>query len=111
MLDKASREFLAYLEVQPEGKISLIQSIDTPDGVRETWQYWAMIEFLERCEYIKIIRAKGTNNATGVQITHKGRMRKEYHRQELLRYFAEKWVDFLAMLIALAALIVTVLCR
>lgn len=111
MLDKASRKFLAYLESQPGGKISLLQSIDAPDGIQEAWQLMTLLEFLEHREYVKIIRARGTNNATGVQITHKGRMRKEYRRQEVLRYFVDKWVDFFAMLIALISLVVTVLCR
>lgn len=111
MLDKASRDFLAYLESRPEGKISLLQPIDVPDGIQEAWQLMTLLEFLEHREYVKIIRAGGTNNATGVQITHKGRMRKEYRRQEIRRYFADKWVDFLAMLIALVALVVTILLR
>ena len=38
MLDKASRDFLAYLESRPEGKISLLQPIDVPDGIQEAWQ-------------------------------------------------------------------------
>ena len=42
-------------------------------------------------------------------LDHKGLHWKEFRRAEIIKYLEEKWIDFLAMLLALAALLISLI--
>lgn len=66
----------------------------------------AAIRFLESQEYVKFIRDQH-GHVRQFALDHKGLHWKEFHRSEIVEYFREKWIDFLALLAAIAALLIS----
>ncbi len=66
----------------------------------------AAIRFLEQNEYIKFIRTD-TGRVLGFHLDHKGLHWKEFRRGELWKYIRDKWIDFFALLVATAALVMS----
>ena len=91
MLDKTSKDFLAYLEKMPSHTMDWSGDLPTQfgsgDGLR------AMVRYLNNLGYTERVTSQ-YGASLAVQLSHKGLKRKEFQRQELLRYLEEKWIDF-----------------
>ena len=60
-------------------------------------------------DYINGGTARGTEKSIAFQLTHKGIHWREFRRAEILDYIADKWLDVLSSLIAVASLIVSII--
>lgn len=106
MLDKTSKQFLAYLESQPQHQMSWSGKL--PETFGNSDELRAMVRYLNQLGYTESITTQyGTPIA--VQLSHKGLKRREFHRQEVIAYLEEKWIDFLSLLVSLAALILSII--
>lgn len=112
MIDRLSRKILKYMNTNSqhpseayydfEEDVERISSALGSDS--ETIR--ASIRYLEKSEYIKFgLTQSGT--VINFYLDHKGLHWKEFRRAEIIKYLEEKWIDFLAMLLALAALIIS----
>ena len=66
------------------------------------------VNYLEEEGYVEYLEVSGPGSRPariGFRLTHKGKNWKSFHRQKILDYVANKWIDFLALIIALAAFI------
>mgnify|MGYP000351463469 CR=1 FL=1 len=67
----------------------------------------AASRFLVEKGYLEYQKA-GDRNA-GFHLSHQGLHYKYFRRQKILKYIAEKWIDFFALLLSICALIVSVI--
>ena len=108
MLDRTSRKFLDYLDSLPEDTLNYSSKNEFLVNFDTISSFYAMIRHLESTGYIEIIKTqKGTS--VGVRLSHIGLKRKEFRRLEILKYLEDKWVDMLALVVSLAALIISIL--
>lgn len=107
MLDRKSCKFLKDLKKTPEGKLKW-NLLDFPEGYGSPAEFTAMLDYLEDNGYVTVPRDNGMNSL-GVCLAHKGFHLKEFQRREFLNYIAEKWVDFIAMLMAAGSLVVSII--
>ena len=106
MLDRKSRKFLKDLKKMPKGRLKW-NLLDFPEGYGSPAEFVAMLNYLEDNGYVTVLRDNGMNSR-GVSLAHKGFHLKEFQRREFLNYIAEKWVDFIAMLMAAGSLVVSI---
>lgn len=108
MLDRQSIKFLHYLREQPDNTVSCSDGAPIPEGYGEQNEYFAMMDYLESGGYVSVRRDK-LNNHKSVKLDYKGYKLREFRRKEFLKYLAEKWVDFIAMLMAAGSLVVSII--
>lgn len=108
MLDRKSKIFLKFLDKKAGKEISYADEIDYPADLGNEADLSALIRYLEAEGYVEIIKAANTGSRLGVCLSHKGRNRKAFAMQEVLRYLGEKWIDFFALLTALGALVISI---
>lgn len=65
------------------------------------------IKYLEKNNYIEYNTLKSSTGPvhTGFHLSHKGLHFKEFERIKLKEYVADKWIDFLALAVAIVAFI------
>lgn len=107
MLDRKSRKFLKDLKKTPEGKLNW-KPLEFPKNYGGKTEFIAMLDYLEDNGYVTVPRDNGMNSL-GVCLAHKGYKLREFRRKEFLKYIAEKWVDFFAMLMAAGSLVVSII--
>lgn len=107
MLDKGCRDFLSFLDGRPENTFLYDDSDGYPDSLGDESQFFALVRYLEKLGYIEIIKSN-MGNPMGVRLSYKGIKRKAFRCQEMLRYIEEKWIDFFALLVSVAALITSI---
>ncbi len=108
-MDKTSKKVLEH-----------IRNRDNPEKYTLWFLDNCVIEEAERCEItsdeflnaikhlideglIEHIPSKG--NLSGIKLTHKGVHYKEFSRQKIIEYIADKWIDIIALVVAVAAFI------
>lgn len=107
MLDKTSLRFLRDLQNQPNKTLSWPVG-GFPEEYGERREFIAMLDFLERNEYITI-RKDSDGNRVGAFLAHKGFKYKEFHKMRRNKELAE-WVRYIiTIVIAISALIVSVI--
>lgn len=109
MLDKTSKRFLDFLDGLPEKTLSYLDDAEYPGEFGDDDEFFARIRYLDSLKYVEIIKTSNSGTPIGVCLGYKGRRRKEFRRQEVVRYLEEKWIDFFAMFISTIALIVSLL--
>ena len=82
--------------------------VNYPDEFKNEEERFAMIRFLEAEGYVEIIKSTSTKSHLGIRLSHKGIKRKEFRRQEVIKYLEEKWIDFFAMAVSAAALVISI---
>lgn len=107
MLDRKSCKFLKDLKKTPESKLNW-KPLEFPKNYGGKTEFTAMLDYLEDNGYVTVTRDDSMNHI-GVKLAHKGFHLKEFRRRELLNYIAEKWVDFIAMLMAAGSLVVSII--
>lgn len=108
MLDKSCKEFLNYLDTLPRDELMYGGDNDFMAHFKQPSEFYAMIRYLESCGYIEIIKTQRGAHL-GVRLSHIGLHRREFGRQEILKYLADKWVDILALVVSLIALLISIL--
>lgn len=68
----------------------------------------AAVRYLEELGYIKYSYSHG-ELAYQFYLDHKGLHWKYFRRKEIMDYIAEKWPDFIAVIISLASLLISIL--
>lgn len=111
MLDKSARKMLNYMIDQdkvPNGSMWFEEFYDVygkysgmPDH-----QMMACIRYLEQEGYISpACTSRGVH--VGFQVEHKGYQYEFFQYQETKAYIADKWIDFVSLLISFAALAIS----
>lgn len=67
----------------------------------------AASRFLVEKGYLEYQKAGGRN--AGFHLSHQGLNWKYYRRKEILKYIADKWVDFFAAVISLLSLVISII--
>ena len=69
----------------------------------------ATIRYLHDLGYLEYMYYNGTSRAYGFYLSHKGLYWKKFRRSETINYLKDKWIDFFAVLLSFAALIVSII--
>ena len=112
MLDKLSKKILKIMasghvtELNPysfDGDLTALAAklSSDEDTVR------ASIRFLHQMEYIQYAASGG--HTWGFFLDHMGLHYKEFQWQDRIEYLREKWIDFFALLVAAAALVISII--
>ena len=110
MLDKTSKAFLTFLDALPNDTFFYIgDDAEYPDKFGEQDELFALIRHLEAEKYVESVTSSSSGAHLGVRLSHKGIHRKEFARQELMKYLEEKWIDFFSLLVSLSALIISII--
>ena len=94
----------AFINICDTSLAEFASDIGSPvSDVRSAVKYLVDDGYLE---YITMHPRSGSSSSPiGVRLSHKGKNSKEFDREELKRYIADKWIDFLALVIAIIAFI------
>ena len=113
MLDKLCKKIVKYMngkEHPSDYQLNFMEDLDLmaesvqsdPESVRAAIRYLKENGYLEYC-YTK------NGIALLFHLSHKGLHWKFFRRREVLNYIAEKWPDFIALVISLASLLISIL--
>lgn len=108
MLDKSSKALLEFMNGIPSKTIDYISDFQWPPSVGDEDEFLALVRFLEEKGYLESIKTQ-MGHSVGTRLSHKGLHWKEFRRQEILLYFEDKWIDFFALLVSIAAIILSVI--
>lgn len=105
-MDKTSRKILKYLKSRDaefacnfdDGLDCLSAEIQVPTETAR-----AAIRWLKEQGYLEYIRYT-SGGIAAFHLSHMGRHLAYFTRKALLKYIADKWIDFFALLISLGAL-------
>lgn len=74
-----------------------------PESLRST------VRYLHDCGYIDYQKIHGSDKNASFSLSHKGENWKYFRRLTILNYISEKWIDFLAVIVSVVSLIVSVI--
>lgn len=75
------------------------------EGTHYTYlESFAILNHLEKCECIYF----GDKQHTALRLEEKGRNYEEFQRHELFCYLIDKWIDLLAIVISIIALVISI---
>ena len=75
--------------------------------VMQTENLRAAVRFLVRHEYLEYQVGNGRN--VGFHLSHMGLNWKYFRRKEILDYIADKWPDFIALIVSIFSLVTSVI--
>lgn len=101
MVDKISKQVLTFLLNCPE--YTFCPRKGFPADIPQD-EFLSSISFLETEGYLTAQRVP-SGALVSATLTHKGKHPKEFNALAIKRYLAEKWIDFLALVISVAAFI------
>lgn len=112
-MDRPSKQLIKYLTSNGgcektydfgEDLDNIAQYFHThPDNLR------ANIRHLHKLEYIDYQKYSGSDRNASFALSHKGLHWKYFRRQEIIHYLQEKWIDFFAMIVSFASLIIAII--
>lgn len=112
-MDKTSKKILNYMISLGGCEKSFLFSEDIRNMAvafgTSTENLRANIRFLHENEYIDYQEDSRSHRAIAFSLSHKGLHWKYFRRQEIIRYLEDKWIDFLAMLMSLASIILSII--
>lgn len=101
MLDNTSKKVIQFLLNCPDYTFAVYRSF--PDFIPRH-ELLNAIDYLEQEGYVITHRVDG-QSLISATLTHKGMHSKEFNSIAIKRYFLDKWIDFLALIISIAAFI------
>lgn len=107
-MDRKSRIFLKYMDQQPQKEILYFNDPEYPKELGTEDDVRALIRYLKEKGYLETITSSSSGSNVGVCLSHKGRNRWAFAWQNFLHYIEEKWIDFFALLAAIAALVISI---
>jgi hypothetical protein len=102
VIDKISKKFLKWLSTQPDHQYMYYD--DHPDEFGSRDEFFAMVRYLESTGLIEIINNHQGIHC-GVRLSHIAIHNKEFSFLSFVDYLKNKWVDILALIISVLALI------
>lgn len=114
MLDRLSKKILYYMQTSSENPSDAYYDFDEDlDEIAEriasdSESVRAAVRYLEENEYIKFGHTS-SGYTTCFYLDHRGLHWKEFRKQEIIKYLEDKWIDFFALVVAFAALVISVL--
>lgn len=105
MLDKTSKRIISYIRSFEDITWHYNRGYDL-EGISFA-EFIAALEYLESNGYVS-----GKKIPTGwisATLTHKGLHAKEFNSIAVKRYLLDKWIDFLSMVIAIIAVIISII--
>lgn len=109
MLDKTSSKFLDFLDARVDDTLMYYDDVEYPDEFGDEEALFAMIRYLEAEGLVEIIKSSSSGSHIGVRLSHKGIKRKEFRRQEIIKYLEEKWIDFFALAVSAVAVVISLI--
>lgn len=103
MLDRTSKRFISFLQSQEDAKF--MYSSDFPECLGCKSDIFATIRYLQKRELVEIIKNKNGIHI-GVQLSHEARHYKEFTRANFLRYVLDHWIEFVALVVSIIAVII-----
>jgi len=101
LLDKKSNKFIQWLKTQPDYAFSFHRP---PDSFGNLNEILSIVNYLESIGYVEIIR-NFQGLKYGAKLTHIAVHSKEFSFLASIEYIKEKWIDIIALLISVLALI------
>lgn len=112
-MDKYAKSLLKYL-VAHGGCRKAVDFNSGLDNLASTLQIdsehlRATVRYLHDRGYIDYQKYSGSDKNAAFALSHKGQNWKFFRRRDIINYLADKWIDFFASIISVAALIVSVI--
>ena len=110
MLTRDHRNVLSALNYASNGQAPLSESqLCEQSKVRSTRKIRAICADLLRQGYLSDLKTSSTGEITKAVLSYNGMIYKAIIRKEVLRYIADKWIDFFALLVSVIALVISLL--
>lgn len=104
MIDSTSKKVLHYLYNLPDFTFDVNKRMNPPDFL--SWDsFLSCLEYLEQEGYIRITRIGENQAFLSAVLTHKGRHFRAFNSIALKRYLLDKWIDLIALIISIIALL------
>ena len=104
MIDSTSKKVLHYLYNLPDFTFDVNKQLNPPDFLN--WDsFLSCLDYLEQEGYIRITRIGANQAFLSAVLTHKGRHFRAFNSIALKRYLLDKWIDLIALIISIIALI------
>lgn len=104
MIDSTSKKVLHYLYNLPDFTFNVNKQLNPPDFL--SWDsFLSCLEYLEQEGYIRITRIGENQAFLSAVLTHKGRHFRAFNSIALKRYLLDKWIDLIALIISIIALL------
>ena len=110
-MDKMSKLFLKHFNSKPNpeeyvcwrcNEDDLKEAIELNITIDE---FYNIIKYLVNQGYFEYLYYSNSKKIAGFKLTHNGLHYKEFQYMKIKKYIASKWIDFLALIIAIAAFI------
>lgn len=106
MLDKTSKAVIAALKGCSDATYSY--SDDFPKEFPSEEEFFSTVRYLIKKDLAEIILDQRGHHI-GVRLTHEAIHYKEFWKLNVLRYVLDNWISFVSLLVALSALVVSVI--
>lgn len=104
MIDSTSKKVLHYLYKLPDFTFDVNKQTNTPGFL--SWESFLFcLDYLEQEGYIRITRIGENQAFLSAVLTHKGRHFRAFNSIALKRYLLDKWIDLIALIISIIALL------
>ena len=106
MLDKTSKVVIAALKALPDATYIYVD--DYPKEFPPKEEFFSTIRYLIKKGLAEIVLDQRGRHI-GVRLTHEAIHYKEFWKLDVLRYVLDNWISFVSLLVALAALVISVI--
>lgn len=110
-MDKISKRVMLFIGNECSGTMNFlripIEGAAEQIGISPQ-SFLQCLSFLEGCGYVVKLRTS-SGKSFGVALSHKGKNYRYFRRQQFLSYIADKWIDFLALITSIIAVIISLL--
>ena len=104
VIDSTSKKVLHYLYNLPDFTFDVNKQTNTPGCL--SWESFLFcLDYLEQEGYIRITRIGENQAFLSAVLTHKGRHFRAFNSIALKRYLLDKWIDLIALIISIIALL------
>lgn len=104
MLDKTSKKVIEFLQSQYDAQF--LYTDDLPTGFMDESEFFAAVRYLEKKELVEIIKNQNGKHI-GVCLSHEALHYKEFARADIVRYVLDNWIDFIALIASIIAVVVS----
>lgn len=106
MLDKTSKTVIAALKSRPDATYSYLD--DYPQEFPTKEEFFSTVRYLVKKDLAEIIHDQRGSHI-GVRLTHEAIHYNEFWKLNILRYVLDNWISFISLLVALTALVISVI--
>lgn len=106
MLDKTSKTVIRELKALPDATYRYAD--DYPQEFPSEEEFFSTVRYLVKKNLAEIIYDQRGHHI-GIRLTHEAIHYKEFWKIEVVRYLLDNWISFVSLLIALTALLVSII--